>query len=618
MLLYIRMERKILDTKDIAEITKKETIRYFMRIVEQEPEDHDDFFDIILENDYFKVKIDLIRLLKLLKPLITDKGTNIRMLENEIFYNEDLAFVDLTKGKEVVKNSGDLYIRTFFTPIHEEETKKNIITLYTNLFKVKLDPENPIHLTFMKKMIDMRSSPILKDKKGNTETDIKTFLEILKLTFNMKSKFKFDTIVESGNAYNFKKMIKNEAPSLSREVSGASVMSTASSIRDEKSTFFMSVEKLNPKKYDFYGENINYFTYLLLRTTEQGLIVYDEWYAEFVDSHYFSNNYFVLWDNFKDMLDKYVFDSFLEDLEEMIEQDPDEKDPDVINLSFQTFIPKKQIEDIKNGNILFLTKEVCLTLNLENDIEFLEELPLIYPKDIYDTKNRVKDYKVFMKSLYLLDDEYESDSDLSHDGDDKDFTKKEVKMYNKFFDFIRGNYKKLEKQYPVTKSEKRLKDMRDEIVEKLIELYGVVSKEFIKYEKDEGELLREITMRFILNIDGGFTDKGLLDYALYDRKPEKLVNIRSNTKSIIFKYLDFVRSNYEVVLEEFPQLKIDDDEFIEKLISIYEVVNEKFKDFIKSEKPIIFDLTEYILNNPEETNEKVFGNLDEDLFDDAL
>jgi hypothetical protein len=501
MLLYIRMERKILDTKDIAEITKKETIRYFMRIVEEEPEEHDDFFDIILENDYFKIKIDLIRLLKLLKPLITDKGTKIRMLENEVFYSEDLAFVDLTKGKEVVKNSGDLYIRTFFTPIHEEETKKNIITLYTNLFKVKLDPENPIHVTFMKKMIDMRSSPILKDKKGNTEINIKIFLEILKLTFNMKSKFKFDTIVEGGNAYNFKKMIKSEAPSLSREVSGASVMSTASSIRDEKSTFFMSVEKLNPKKYDFYGENINYFTYLLLRTTEQGLIVYDEWYAEFVDSHYFSNNYYLLWDKFKDMLDKYVFDSFLENLEEMIEQDPDEKDPDVINLSFQTFIPKKQIEDIKKGNILFLTKEVCLTLNLENDIEFLEDLPLIYPKDIYDTKNRVKDYKVFMKSLYLLDDEYESDSDFSHDGDDKDFTKKEVKLYYKFFDFIRGNYKKLEKQYPVTKSEKRLKDMRDEIIEKLIELYGVVSKEFVKYEKDEGELLREITMTFILNID---------------------------------------------------------------------------------------------------------------------
>ena len=612
------MERKILDTKDIAEISKKETIRYFMRIVEEEPEEHDDFFDIILENDYFKIKIDLIRLLKLLKPLITDKGTKIRMLENEVFYSEDLAFVDLTKGKEVVKNSGDLYIRTFFTPIHEEETKKNIITLYTNLFKVKLDPENPIHVTFMKKMIDMRSSPILKDKKGNTEINIKIFLEILKLTFNMKSKFKFDTIVEGGNAYNFKKMIKSEAPSLSREVSGASVMSTASSIRDEKSTFFMSVEKLKPKKYDFYGENINYFTYLLLRTTEQGLIVYDEWYAEFVDSHYFSNNYYLLWDNFKDMLDEYVFDSFLEDLEEMIEQDPDEKDPDVINLSFQSIIPKKQKEDIKNGNILFLTKEVCLTLNLENDIEFLEDLPFIYPKDIYDTKNRVKDYKVFMKSLYLLDDKYESDSDLSHDGDDKDFTKKEVKMYNKFFDFIKGNYKKLEKQYPVTKSEKRLKDMRDEIIEKLIELYGVVSKEFIRYEKEDGKLLREITMRFILNIDGGFTDKGLLDYALYDRKPEKLVNIRSNTKSIIFKYFDFLRSNYDVVLEEFPQLEIDDDEFIEKLISIYKVVNEKFKDFIKSKKPLIVDLTEYILNNLEETNEKVFGNLDEDLFDDAL
>ena len=53
--------------------------------------------------------------------------------------------------------------------------------------------------------------------------------------------------------------------------------------------------------------------------------------------------------------------------------------------------------------------------------------------------------------------------------------------------------------------------MRDEIIEKLIELYGVVSKEFVKYEKDEGELLREITMSFILNINEGGTNEGILN-----------------------------------------------------------------------------------------------------------
>ena len=39
------MERKVLDTEEIQDLKKKETIRYYMRIVEQEPEEHDQFFD---------------------------------------------------------------------------------------------------------------------------------------------------------------------------------------------------------------------------------------------------------------------------------------------------------------------------------------------------------------------------------------------------------------------------------------------------------------------------------------------------------------------------------------------------------------------------------------------
>jgi len=344
------MVRKVLDEDEIKDLTKKETIRYFMRIVEQEPEEHDRFFDYILDNDYFRIKINLNRLLKLLKPLVDDKDTKISLLENEIFAVNELAFVDITKGKEVAKDSGDLYIRTFFTPKHLEETKKNIITLYTNLFKVKLDPNNPIHLVFMKKMIDMRSSPILKYQKGNDkEVNVKSFIEILKLTFNMKSTFDFDTIVEGGNVTQFNEITKRKAPSLSKEISGASIISTASSIRDEKSTFFMNVEKLGAKKYNFYKENINYFTYVLLRETKQGLAVYEEWYEQFdIDDTHFRNGYYIYWKNFKRLLDKYVFDSVFEEiLDIQVETDPDEKLPDVIHLYFQTFIPENKKKILK-------------------------------------------------------------------------------------------------------------------------------------------------------------------------------------------------------------------------------------------------------------------------------
>lgn len=507
------MSRKVLDTEEVAQITKKETIRYFMRIIEEEPEEHDEFFDNILINDYFKIKIDLLRLLKLLKPLIKDKTTNIRILENEIFDSENLAFVDDTKGKEVAKDSGDLYIRTSFTPKHKEETQKNKITLYTNLFKVKLDPDNPVHLVFMKKMIDMRSSPILKHKQGNkNETDIKTFIEILKLTFNMKSKFDYDTIFNGGTAYNFRKMIKSEAPSLSREVSGASIVSTASSIRDEKSTFFMSVEKLKPKKYDFYGENINYFTYILLRETEQGLNVYNEWYSEFIDSYYFTNYYYVLWSNFKGMLDDYVFDSVLEDLLEALEED-DEEEPNYVRLSFQTFIPKKQREDIKKGNILFLTKEICLTFTVEEDIQFLEELPLIYPKEIYDKKVKIRDYTNFMKSLYLEEDDFGDsgiDSDISEDEGNK-LSKIVLEMYYKYFDFIRANYEILVEEYPKTTSSKRIDIMNDEITQKLIKIYSLSSKQFKDYVKEEREEVENLTDTLIINIDENITNRQVLN-----------------------------------------------------------------------------------------------------------
>jgi hypothetical protein len=613
------MKRKVLDTEEIEDLKKKETIRYFMRLVEEEPEEHDEFFDSILTNEYFKIKIDLNRLLKLLKSLIADKSTDVRLLENEIFASEKLAFVDSTKGKTVKKETGDLFIRTNFTPKHREETVKNQITLYTNFFKVKLNPENPTHSVFMKKMIDMRSSPILKKGEGNeSETNIKTFIEILKLTFNMKSKLNFDELANTGNVYSFGKMIKSEAPSLSRQVSGASVVSTASSIRDTKSDFFENVEKLNAKKYDFYKENINYFTQLLLRKTEQGLAVYKDWYEEFVESSYFEEVY-LLADNFKTYMDKYMFDSAIEDLIDDLVEEGVDGDPDVILLKVQTIIPNKQIEDIEKGNILFLTKEICLTLSLENDIEFLEDLPLMYPKDLYETPSKIRLFKELMKQIYLKDpvvedDEIDSDVEES-DTKKKDDTKENKEKYfysnlsiktkktlYEYIDFVKDSYEVILEENP------NLELGTTRFYELLVETYSannIQFKIFANSNEDESIILTEAVFNYATLAPEEILKQAFIYEESDDEEETFYDKLSSKMRKTLLKYIDFVRSNYEVILQENPKLEVDDDEFYEKLIELYSVVNIQFKNFAESNKDYIMGLTEYMLNNDEKTPEKI-------------
>jgi len=613
------MERKVLDTEEIQELKKIETIRYYMRIVEEEPEEHDEFFDNILTNEYFKIKIDLNRLLKLLKSLIADKSTDVRLLENEIFASEKLAFVDSTKGKTVKKETGDLFIRTNFTPKHREETVKNQITLYTNFFKVKLNPENPTHSVFMKKMIDMRSSPILKKGEGNeSETNIKTFIEILKLTFNMKSKLNFDELASTGNVYSFGKMIKSEAPSLSREVSGASIVSTASSIRDTKSDFFENVEKLNAKKYDFYKENINYFTQLLLRKTEQGLAVYEDWYDEFVESSYFERVY-ILADNFKAYMDKYMFDSAIEDLIDDLVEEGVDGDPDVLHLFVQTIIPKKQIEDIEKGNILFLTKEICLTLSLENDIEFLEDLPLMYPKDLYETAGEITNFKQLMKQIYLKDpvvEDYEIDSDVEEsDTKKKDDTKENEAKYfysnlsiktrktlYEYIEFVKENYEVVLEENP------NLELGSTRFYEELVEIYSANNIQFNIFansNEDESIILTEAVFNFTTDPPEEILKRAFIYEESDDEEETFYDKLSSKMRKNLLKYIDFVRSNYEVVLQENPNLEVDDNEFYEKLIELYSVVNIQFKNFAESYTDDLLLLTEYMLNNDEKTPEKI-------------
>ena len=640
------MERKVLDTEEIEDLKKKETIRYFMRLVEEEPEEYDEFFDGILTNDYFRIKIDLNRLLKLLKTLVADKSTDVRLLENEIFLSQNLAFVDSTKGKEVAKGSGDLYLRTYFTPKHKEETLKNEITLYTNLFKVKLNPENPTHLTFMKKMIDMRSSPILKHKKGNdSETNIKTFIELLKLTFNMKSKLKFDELAETGDTYSFGKMIKSEAPSLSRQVSGASAISTASSIRDTKSSFFENVEKLNAKRYDFYKENINYFTQILIRDTPQGLATYKDWYDEFVDGNFFEG-YYVLWQPLKTYLDKYMFDSAIEDLLEIEYEEGLDGDPNVIKLYMQTVIPKKQIEDIEKGNILLLTTYFCLTLSLKDDIEFLEDLPLMYPKDLYKTKSEVTEFKFIMKQIYQKGTEItdlEIESDVEDDDDvekelieDRKYEEKSEKelddFYNKFLDVVREYAELVVEEFPelapILDKEKRKgldkekrKELDKELGEEMIRIFSsdnVNLKQEIKREKNILLSLSEtyfidkdLTNKEIIDIEFGNTSDG--DDSDDDKSFADKLSPKS--KKVIYKYFDFVRSNHDVVIEENPEFKDEKGDFIEKLIELYSVVNIQFKLLNEKYESEFVDLTDFLIDNLEFSNKDILDEFSDEYAD---
>ena len=134
---------KVLDTEELEQIKKEEFIKYFLRIVSDEPDEYDDFFSLILLNDYFKINIDLDRLLKLLKPLIKDKDTDITLLKQEIFNEYDMSFVHLNEKPE--RLTGNLYIKSYLT---EQDKEDNIITLSTNFFKVKLNPDNETHIIF--------------------------------------------------------------------------------------------------------------------------------------------------------------------------------------------------------------------------------------------------------------------------------------------------------------------------------------------------------------------------------------------------------------------------------------------------------------------------------------
>ncbi len=439
----------------------------------------------------------------------------------------------------------------------------------------------------------------------------------------MKSKLNFDELAEAGSPYNFGKMIKSEAPSLSREVSGASAISTASSIRDFKSSFFDNVEKLGAKRYDFYKENINYFTQILLRNTPQGLAIYKDWYEEFVESSYFEL-YYVLWNPLKSYLDKYMFDSAIEDLLDVEIQEGLDGDEDVIALYMQTIIPNKQIEDIEKGNILLLTTFFCLTLSLENDIDFLEDLPLMYPKDLYETSTKVKEFKQVMKSIYLKDAEIkdeEIDSDLEEDDDDKvilddddddddddagfvdKLKPKTKKVLFKYFDFVKSNYEVVLEENP----EFEIDD--DEFYKKLIELYSVVNVKFKIYNESNKLLLLDMT-EYILNYPEKTNEEILDDFDDYDEDEDKAFvdTLKPETKKILFNYFDFVKSNYEGILEENPEFEIDDDEFYKKLIEIYSVVNVKFKIYNEKNDEIMVDITSTLLNNLDKTNEEILDD----------
>lgn len=489
---------KVLDTEELEQIKKEEFIKYFLRIVSDEPDEYDDFFSLILLNDYFKINIDLDRLLKLLKPLIKDKDTDITLLKQEIFNEYDMSFVHLNEKPE--RLTGDLYIKSYLT---EQDKEDNIITLSTNFFKVKLNPDNETHIIFMKKMIDMRSSPILKKTEGNDEEDIKKCIELLKLTFNMKSNLRIKSLSNQHSSHNFNSLLS--ANSL---LSKASLTSTSqSSLRDIKSTYFEKIERLKPKYFNLYDELIEYFHNILLRNDDIGLQIYNDFYNDFLtESGYFETVY-ILWDNIHPFLDKYVFDSVLEDItDNNLEEDPENKLPDVLSLQIQTIIPKKQKQDIINGKLLFLTKELCLRLNYDNDIDFFEELPLIFAKDIYQTEQDILDYKFLLEQIYKPDIDYNDYYEplpskkikIKYIKEQDDDEKTIINKITKFLNFALESYPILLEENPQW-NVKNLDEDVIELTQDLIRIYSAAINNFKKFADKNLELLVYLINNMISN-----------------------------------------------------------------------------------------------------------------------
>ena len=374
--------RARLGEDELKRLVKNQHIKNFYYTIQEDPTVYE-WYRIILHEDFQSVFVYSKKLVELLKPLTKDKTTNIRFLEDEhvemtlkIMDADPFVFkdiVNLGKDNEREEFIVKLYIRNY---IPEREMLKPTITLLTNLFKVELDPLNPTHATFMKKLTDLRTNLFIKDY--NETEDIKKAVALLKYTF------KFSNL-----------MLPSTLASSRMSVSAVSQIPIPASTTKRKTTdFYNFVEDIiDVKVFDFFEEFSYQFTKVLLRKDETGLAIYDQWFDEYGDSEYgvFLKSESIVFDykKFKDAIEPYVYD----DAYDYLEGDDDEK----TNYDFYKpkFMTSYNFNRIKKGIVTFLNLDFCLILDLndDDDDEFREKLYNCYKRSIYNTPKKVEKFK---------------------------------------------------------------------------------------------------------------------------------------------------------------------------------------------------------------------------------
>ena len=389
-------KRKTLNVEDMEGLVRREHLKNFYYSLMEDP-NLKDWYKVTLFEDYQKIKANCKKLIELIKPLIKDPETDITILkdDDDIYAMEELV---LNRQEYFVYNGTinegqpnqreeficDLYLRNY---IPENDRKKNRIVLLTNLFKVTLNPDNPVHLTFMKKMTDLRTNLFYKDL--NTTEDIRDFVTLLKYTFSFS---KITVPLPSSRSTKMTILEKSITdPFINAESSTSNIVRNTDDFFD-----YFEDNKLKTNSMDIFEEFATQFITVLSRTDEVGLQIYKDWKEElFTSDEYVSSNKMVTFDytKFKDALDDYCFDDVFDEIEEDEDDDYEYK---FLPIIFKNSYIK---ERLKNGIATFLTYELCFIFDL-NDPKDTKTIKKLY--STYQSGSSVSERRNFKNVLDLI------------------------------------------------------------------------------------------------------------------------------------------------------------------------------------------------------------------------
>ena len=610
-------KRKTLDDNEMNELLRREHLKNFYYSLMEDPK-LKDWYKVTLYEDYNKIKANCKKLIELIKPLIKDADTDITILKNdddiyameEIILKPNEYFVyngTINQGQTNQRQEFicDLYLRNY---IPENDRKKNRIVLLTNLFKVTLNPDNPVHLTFMKKITDLRTNLFYKDL--NTTEDIRDFITLLKYTFS------FSKITVPLPSSRSSKMVVLEKSISDRFQNVES--STSNVIRNTDDFFdFFDDNKLKTKSMDIFEEFATQFITVLSRTDEVGLAIYKDWKEELLTSDdYVDTNKMITFDftKFKDALSDYCYDSVFEEIEE------DYVDDDEYNFFPIIFKNSYIKERLKNGIATFLSHQLCFIfdLNDDNDKKTIKKL-----YSTYESSSSFKERKNFKNSLDLIFslDEIEIKNptlddiriatrivEKGDDDDDEDKTQERPIIKSKdvakdITAFLKFIIKELKRQklndFDVNKLKifkKILTKFNEENIianfktkyddDSLLAIYDNFTNE-ITYEKKDGnydinyEVIEESYTDVIdiaMFISAHCTEVGTPDVVEYfvknDTEPSNKSKSDGKFKNVI-KFLMFVNDVFESILE-------DENDLITDVEEAYDEVEVRFKKNYKN------------------------------------